>query len=409
MNPQVLSLLSTVINLTLAILKFVVGILTSSIALIAEALHSSLDILSSFITFLGIRISQRPANKSHPYGHYRYESIASFLVVILLVITAIWILYEAGTNILTRKTEAQFSYWGIILMIASVIVNEIMARWKYKIGNKFSSLALISDAEHTRADVLSSVAVLVGLIFIKFLPFVDSILAILVALYIFYESFHLGKETIDSLVDVSNPELEEKIQKILQENNFHFSEIKTRKIGAANFAEISLLCKPEATMAEVTALTKNLEQKLLNSLPELKQVSLLVKSHEFSETITRPRFWGRFRYRKGFHKIGPEKKGFRIVIPLKNREIAPEFGAPEYLIVDLDKEKKVVQKNIIRNPYWKKDEGAHGIKFLKSVSADKILTKQIGDNALQNLKALGIEVKIIEKDAKLNDLGYGQA
>lgn len=406
MSPKGLSLISTLVNLGLTILKFAIGIFSQSIALIAEALHSGLDVISSLITFWGLKTAEKPADIKHPYGRERYESLASFVVVLLLFVTAFWILFEAIKNIVTEESLAQFTFWGIIVMGFSTIINEIMARLKFSLGNKLSSLVLVADAEHSRADVISSLVVLLGLVAIKVYPLADSILASLVALYIFYKTYNLSRESIDSLVDTANPELEEKIKRLLEENKFRFKTIKTRKIGLSNFAEISLLYDPQAKMDEVTALTKRLEEKLLASIPELKQVSLLVKSHDFGQAIIRPRFGGRLRLHRGFEKVGPEKLGKRITIPLENGEIASQFGAAKYLVIDVDEKNKVVQKTEIENPYYEAHGPGRGTKFMKSIEADKVITKQIGEGAKQNLETQGIEIDVIDKNKTLKDLDY---
>ena len=413
MSPKSISLISTFVNAGLAILKLFIGLATHSVALMADALHSGLDIVSSFVAFLGIKTSVKPADPKHPYGHERYESLASFIVVLLLFITSAWILFEAIKNIIAKEASAQFSIWGIIIIAATIVINEVMARFKFSIGNKHSSLVLVADAEHSRADAISSVAVLVGLFAIKFYPLADSILAILVALYIFYEAIRLSRDSIDSLVDTANPEIEKKIKSILVKEKFEFSEIKTRRIGASNFAEISLLCDPKIQMDKATALVKNLEEKLLNSIPELKQVSLIVKSHEFTEKVIRPAFGRHFHFRRGFERIGPkkpnlskEKETKRIVVPLHAGEIAPEFGASEYLVVDIDNQGKLLQKNTVKNPYFEASGPAHGTKCVKSLSADKVIAKHIGENAKTNLKAQNIDIEIIDANKKLKDLKF---
>ncbi len=412
MSPKNISFISTLLNLGLAVLKFIIGFFSRSIALMASTLDSGLDVISSFITFLGIRAAEKPADIKHPYGHERYESLVSFVIVLLLFASAGWISFEAIKNIITKEEMAQFSLMGIILMAVSIIVTEIMARLKFYFGNKFSSLALVADAEHSRADVISSSAVLGGLILVKLYPLADSFLAVFVSGYIFYRAFHLGKEAVDSLVDTANPELENKIKEFLKANNCSFENIKTRKIGQSNFAEISLLYDPRIKIDEATALTKKIEEKLLNTFPELKQVSLLVKSHEFAESITRPRFGRFFCFRRGFEKIGPAKpslpkeKGKRIAIPLENDEIASEFGAPDYLIVDVDENNKVLQKIKVKNPYFEVSGPAHGTKFIKSVSVDKVIIKHIGENAQKNLEALGVKVEVIDKEKKLSNLKF---
>lgn len=300
MNPKTLSLASAFINLAMAILKFLIGIAVHSIALMADALHSGFDVASSIITFFGIKIGEKPKDEKHPYGHERFESLAGFVVILLLFATGAWILFEAVKNLITDSSVARFSFLGIIFTAITIVINEIMARLKFSFANKFSSLSLLADGEHSRADAISSIGVLIGLILIKFYPQADSILAVLVAIYIFYEAYSLSREAIDALVDAANPEVEGEIKRILKQNKISFSEIKSRRLGAESFAEISLLFDPKAKIEDVTALTKNLEDKLLNSIPKLKQLSILVKSHDITQKMTRPRFGQSFR-----HGMGP--------------------------------------------------------------------------------------------------------
>jgi len=412
MTPKSVSLISTLINLGLVVLKFLVGLATRSIALMAEALHSGLDVVSSFIAYLGIRTAEKPADKRYPYGYERYEGIASLVVVFLLFITAVWILYEGVTALIQKDSVAEFSIWGIVIMAASVVINEIIARLKFKVGNENSSIALVADAEHSRADVISSLAVLVGLVLIKFYPLADSILAILVALYIFYEAIELSRESIDSLVDKSNPEIEKQIKDILKKENIEAEEIKTRRVAASNFAEISLLFDPREKADEISRKTEKIENLLLDKISELKQVSINVKSHDIKRQTTKSRFFGgRFRFGRGIKPIGPKKpktktgeSSKRIVIPIKEGEVSNEFGSAEYLIFDVDKLGKVIKKTKQKNPYFEPQGMGHGAKFIKSVSADKVITKYLGENAKRNLEALGVEIEIIERDKKLKDL-----
>jgi len=405
MDPKILSIISIFVNLLLAVLKLFVGLFTNSIALMAEALHSGLDIISSFITFLGIRISSKPADKKHPYGYERYQGLAAFVIVILLFISALWILFEGIKNMFLGEADVQFSFWMIVVMALSVILNEIMARAKFFFGNKYSSIALVADAEHDRADVISSLAVIVGIFLIRYFTLADSLLAIIVALYIFYEAYVLSKETIDSLVDTSNPELENQISELLKKSNFNFSEIKTRKIGASNFAEIYLLFNPKLKIEEVNDLTTKVEELLLDSIEELKQVSILVKSHQFAENIVRPEVGKCFHFRRRLieHKKSHKQEKI-IVIPLENGEIASELGAPEYLIKEIDSSGNIIRKYKKQNPYFEKGELGHGIRFIKFIFADKVFAKHIGSNAKNNLDSMGVEYEIVDKNKKLKDL-----
>ncbi len=403
MGPKTLAAIATAVNFILAVLKIVVGWWANSIALLAEGLHSGLDILSSAITFLGIKIAQKPADEKHPYGHDKFEALASFFIVLLLAVSALGILWEAGERIFFQKEAAHFTLWGIGVMAFSTLINEAMARWKFKVGTKYASLSLISDAEHSRADVIASLGILIGLFLVKFFPLADSILAILVAFYILYESYELSKEAIDSLVDAANPELKKKIEDFLRENNFAFSEVKTRRIGPHNFAEIFLLCQAQEKMARVSKIVEDLKQKILARFPELKQVSLIVQSHHLAENVARPSFGKIFCWSQENPFFRLPKKGWRVVIPWdkeKDQE-AREFGSPYFLVLDYDKEKKdFVLETVQKNPFYQataapgKGRGRGG-RFVKACQADKVFTSLLGENAKNNLKAQGIDFQVI--------------
>jgi cation diffusion facilitator family transporter len=221
----------------LACLKLLVGFSIKSAALIADGIHSGMDIISSAVTYIGIREAEKPADKEHPYGHYRSETIAGFVVIFLLFISAVWIIYEGIIGIIKNEPHT-ISGIALLVVIISIIANEAMARIKFKVGRREDSLALIADAEHSHADSLSSIAVLVGLSLIHWFPQADGITAILVGCYILYETIGLGKEVTDNLLDVSNPQVEEQIKKICLKEEIELLEMKTRKIGAKNFAEL---------------------------------------------------------------------------------------------------------------------------------------------------------------------------
>lgn len=209
MSAKGLAVISVFVNLALSVAKFLVGLSIASVSLVAEGIHSLLDVFSSLVAFLGIREAGKEKNEKYPYGRYRFEPLAAFVVVILLAGSAIWILYEAVKGF-AEPEVVSFSLVGIFIMAGSVILNEIMARFKFKIGGQEESLALVADAEHDRADVIASLGVFIGLFLIPYFPLADSIIAILVGLYIIYEAIQLGRETVDALVDVANPELGKK-------------------------------------------------------------------------------------------------------------------------------------------------------------------------------------------------------
>ncbi len=394
MTQEVISIISTIVNLLLAFLKIGGGAISGSIALIADGFHSGLDIFSSFVTFLGIKASKKPVDKRHPYGYYRAELIAGFVVTILLFISASFIFYEG----IQRFFKIEPLTWILLAQIIigiSILINEIIARVKFYYGNKFESLSLIADGFHSRADAISSLGVFVGLILSKWFIYADALAACLIAIFIFYKTFLIGKEITDSLLDVADPELEKKIKKICKERKIEIDSLKTRKIGSISFAELKIKLSPLLKLDEVNLITKNLEEELLRDLPELKHIVISVGTHEFQERVVKGTLGWRYRFKKGFRPIGPPKVGKRIIIPLENKKLSDHFGAKEYLLIDKDKKGNIIKKEIIKNPYF--EEGAaHGFKFARSVSADKVLVKNIGENARRNLKAFGIEIELIK-------------
>ena len=401
MTPQFISLLSTFSNLALAISKLIFGFFIGSSALIADGLHSGLDVFSSFITFLGIKIARKPVDEKHPYGYWKAENIAGLLVAFLLLLTSLWIFYEAITKIIEGKPLKLNSY-ALIVVIVSILVSEVLARLKFYVGEKFKNLALVADAEHSRADALSSIGVLIGLFLSKYFPLADGLIALGIGGYLFVESFKIGKEITEALLDVRNFEVEEKIKKICQENQIEISFLRTRKIGPYTLAEIKINLPPRLKIEKVQEIITSLEKKLLKNISELKEVIISIAPYDAEKTILLPNFGGKIERCRGFEKIGPEKLGKRIVIPLEKENRAPCFGASKYLIIDL-KDGKILRKEILKNPYFESGT-PHGSRFVRAIRADKVIVSSIGPSAKRRIENLGIEVEIVPQDKTLEEI-----
>jgi cation diffusion facilitator family transporter len=389
MNPQSISIISTFVNLGLGTSKLFFGSLIGSVALVADGIHSSLDVISSFVTFLGLKTAKKPFDKTHPYGYFKAESLAGFFVMILLAVTGIWILYEAVGRFFGEKSVI-FSSTAISIVIISILVTELLARLKFKYGRKFQSLALVADAEHSRADALSSVGVLAGLFLVQYFSFADAIIALGIGGYILFEAFRIGKEITDSLLDVANKDLEEKIKKICASHKIEIAELKTRKIGAFNFAEIKIKLPPKLKLESVQEITKLLEERLLGNIPELKYIVISIETYEIEQSIILPRIGSKMCQSEGFVEIVQDEK------------ISDKFGAEQYLVID-KRNNKILLNEMVKNPYFEK-ETPHGVRFTKAVRTDKVLTRQIGSNAKQNLENFGIEIEMISSDKNLNEI-----
>jgi len=385
----------------LGISKLIFGFLIGSVALMADGIHSGLDVFSSFVTFLGLKTARKPVDEEHPYGHWKAESLAGFLVAILLAISGIWILYEAIKRFFGVGT-VRLSWGAVLVVVISIGVTEILARLKFYYGRKNKSLSLVADAEHSRADALSSIGVLGGLFLIRYFNLADALIALGIGGYILFEAFRIGKEITDSLLDVSNKDVEQRIRKICGAHNVEISDLKTRKIGAYNFAEVKIKLPPKLKVENVQKITETLEERLLKNIPELKQIVISIEAYDMARTIVLPKLGKGIGELEGFEQIGPKKLGERIIVPLEGEEISPRFGATQYLVID-KKEGKILTKEIVKNPYFEK-AAPRGARFAKAVRADKVFTQNIGPNAKQNLENFGIGVEIIPSDKKIVDI-----
>jgi len=277
------SIIAVIANFILALSKIAIGIISRSSAVIAEGVHSGMDIVSSAISFAGIRAAKKPVDKEHPYGHYKMEVIAGLVITIILLATSLWIIYEAVSNLFAPK-EVLITTLTLGVMIFSAAVNEVMARIKIKAGKQHESMALIADGQHSRVDVLASVGVFIGLFLTRYWIHLDAVLALLIGIYILIESVSLGKKTTDSLLDVSaGEEIENKIKDVIEKQGIKLSELKTQRSGAAVFAELKISLDPGLKVDEASSITKRLQEKIQEEIPSVKYVVVQIESHKIRE------------------------------------------------------------------------------------------------------------------------------
>ncbi len=182
--------------------KLVVGIETDSLGILSEAAHSGLDLLAAIITLVAVTVADRPPDEDHRYGHGKVENISAFVETLLLVITCVWIIWEAIDRLVTGQTHVEATVWSFIVMGTSIIVDFSRSRALYRIARKHHSQALEADALHFSSDIWSSLTVIAGLFFVSigYREF-DSIAAMIVALLVLFVSYRLGRRTIDALMD----------------------------------------------------------------------------------------------------------------------------------------------------------------------------------------------------------------
>jgi cation diffusion facilitator family transporter len=247
--------LSIISNSLLIVCKFIVGIITGSVSIISEAIHSSMDLLAAIIAFLSVKISDTPPDEQHPYGHGKYENVSGVIEAILIFIAAGWIIYEAIKKLI-NATPVESIEIGSIIMLFSAIVNIIVSRRLYKVAKETDSIALEADALHLKADVFTSLGVGIGLLMIWVTGWyiLDPIVAILVAIFILRESFILLKNAYSPLLDVKLPDNEIEIieASILKFTNgdIKYHQLRTRKAGFYKYVDLHLEVPQMLTVAE---------------------------------------------------------------------------------------------------------------------------------------------------------------
>jgi cation diffusion facilitator family transporter len=274
-GPSRVAAISVGSNSLLIVLKLIVGLVTGSVSILAEAIHSSIDLLAAVIAFFGLRAAEKPADHEHPFGHGKWENVSGSVEAVLIFIAAVWIIYEAVKKII-NGVEVELLGWGIAVMGVSVLVNTLVSRNLFKQAKIHDSLALEADGQHLRTDVITSMGVLLGLVAVQLtgIKILDPIVAIGVALIIFKAAWDILKKSFGGIIDTGLPAEEEKI--IVDTLGEHrnqlvdFHEIRSRKAGAQRFVDLHLVMPRTLSVEEAHKMCDHLETDLKRRLPRLE-------------------------------------------------------------------------------------------------------------------------------------------
>ena len=267
--------LSITSNVFLSLLKIIVGILSGSISIISEAIHSLSDLLASVLTYFSVLKSSQPADKDHPYGHGKYEDMAGFIEGGLIILASLFIIFEATRKIILNVHMPSENILGIGVMFIAVIMNILVSSLLFKVAKESDSISLFADGEHLRTDVYSSLGVLVGLILIKITGYsvLDPIIAISVAVLIFRAGGSIMKKTLGNLLDHSLPKddiqhIEEIIKQYSDTAKLKRNSIKTRQVGPTKDIDMILQFPKETTLCDCHKICDEIEDKIRKIYPK---------------------------------------------------------------------------------------------------------------------------------------------
>lgn len=210
-------IISVVVNSLLFVIKFWAGIVTGSIALTADAWHTLSDSLSSIVVIIGVKLSSKKPDNEHPFGHGRWEQIAALFIAFILGIIAFDFLRDSIIQFKNHESTT-FGTIAIVVTIISIVVKEALAQYAFYIGRITNNVSVKADGWHHRTDALSSVVVLVGILFANQFWWIDSVLGAIISFMLFYATYQIAKEAIDKILgEKPSAELINKIKESIAE------------------------------------------------------------------------------------------------------------------------------------------------------------------------------------------------
>lgn len=271
-------------------LKLVVGILTGSLGILSEALHSTLDFVAAGITFIAVRTSGKPADQDHQYGHGKIENFSALIETLLLFITVVWIIYEATKRIILQQFHVEANIYAFLVVILAIIIDASRASMLYKTAKKYDSQALKADALHYSTDILSSSVVFIGLVFIKLgYPIADPIAAIGVAFVVLWVTLRLGKESVGDLLDRAPKGLEGKIRAAVVEiiGLSEVRRVRIRKSGPETFVDLTAIIEDSISVETGYHIIEQMISRVKTAVPGKSDVVVHLEpiTHEPHEEL----------------------------------------------------------------------------------------------------------------------------
>ena len=264
--------LSVLSNTVLIIMKLFVGIISGSVSIISEAIHSSMDLVAAIIAFFAVKVSDTPPDSRHPYGHGKVENISGVIEAILIFIAAILIIFEAVRKLLGEEIILERIWIGSLVMLVSAGINTYVSRRLYKVAHETKSVALEADALHLKTDVYTSIGVAVGLalILLTGIKWLDPVVAILVALFIIKESYTLLKRAFTPLLDTAwNEDEIEDLERKLNKLKVNYHSLRTRVAGNYRFIDIHVEVPKEETVGDAHKYCDEIEDELMATYENL--------------------------------------------------------------------------------------------------------------------------------------------
>lgn len=258
-------------------LKVFLSLLTGSLGVLSEALHSGLDLVAAVITFLSVRVSDEPADENHHYGHGKIESFSAFVETGLLLLTALYIIWEAFERLLFRGVHFRPSLAAVLILVLGLGIDLTRARKLQRVARKYRSEALEADALHFSTDVWSTGVVIAGLAAAwagerwgaPWLRYADPLAALMVAGFILWVGARLGRRTTDALLDTAPVGLQRRIAEAVEtmDGVLHAERVRVRRAGSRHFVDVTVSLPRTVSLEQAHALSDAVEQRVVDIVP----------------------------------------------------------------------------------------------------------------------------------------------
>jgi len=372
--------IATIATVFLAITKGVIGFLSGSLLLVADAIHSAVDIAAIFSSWFGLKISQKKYNKKFPYGYYKAENFATIIASFFIFYAAYEIFLESYDKFFVI-TDFKLPLLVLTVPLSSAVVSYAIAIYEDKVGKEINSQSLVANAQESKVDVVSSLVIFGGILLAYFkIGYIEGIVGMGLSFMIIKIGYQNAKIAIYSLMDASpDKELEEGIKELILgiDDVKDLSGLKLRQSGLFVFGEATIKLLKNMNVARAHDISEIIEIKVKESFSQIDALSIHIEPYK-TDSI-------------------------KLLIPVKEDNgldsgIVMHFGRAKYLLFITLEDKKISSFYVKENIYFDKDIQV-GLLVSRNVLGEKvdaILTKEIGEIAFHLLRDSFVEIYLIK-------------
>lgn len=374
--------IATIATALLALIKGVVGLMSGSLLLIADAIHTTIDILAIFSSWFGLKISQKKYNENFPYGYYKAENFAT-LVASLFIFYAAYEIFIGSYHKLFFTSQFELPFLVLAVPLLSSFVSYFIAVYENKVGKEIGSQSLIANAQESKIDVISSLVVFGGILLSYFdIKYIESLVGMGLAFMIVKIGYQNAKNSIYSLMDTSpDKELEKQVKDIIlkTDNVKDISNLRLRQSGLFVFGEASIKLAGNMNVSKAHDVADLIEKKIKNKISKIELLTIHIEPYKAQK--------------------------IKILLPVENDEglnskIIGHFGRAKYFLFVILENNKITSFYVKENKHLKEKirAGLTVSNYLIQEDINILLVKEIGEISFHTLRDSLVDIYLIKSD-----------